>query len=297
MNSDVAFRIGSTHQVCQDYARAGSVAGLHYAIISDGCSSSPDTDVGARILVIEAESSLRMAQLGCPGQAATGLIFPKCIPMIAGNAQSTSKLLGLPHGHLDATLGIVTAFESDGLVSLDGWLFGDGVIVTKMFDTIKKTEVMNVTTLQYESGYPDYPSYSLDAKRAAAVKPHLVGKVTYEVYSSEFKDPICWSAEKHEGPYRRHESFGPSDYLRPVYMAVMSDGVMSFVKHVQTETSKTDSQMPLRDVLGELLSFKGYQGVFVQRRMQKFAKDCVGCGMVHHDDLSLGVVSVMGGAK
>ena len=48
-NADSYFCIGSTHDVCQDYA-ISSPDRLR-AIISDGCSSAPDTDFGSRLLV------------------------------------------------------------------------------------------------------------------------------------------------------------------------------------------------------------------------------------------------------
>src|SRR5215203_2249321 len=50
MNTDCFFNIGATHSVCQDYVVASP-----YLILSDGCSSSPDTDIGARLLVKAAE--------------------------------------------------------------------------------------------------------------------------------------------------------------------------------------------------------------------------------------------------
>src|SRR5437868_4207156 len=55
MNSDCAFQIGAAHTVCQDYAVAHSGVPA-YAILADGCSSSPDTDIGARLLVKAAQT-------------------------------------------------------------------------------------------------------------------------------------------------------------------------------------------------------------------------------------------------
>ena len=51
MFADCAFAAGRGHDVCQDYAAAGGGADEPYAILADGCSTSPDTDVGARLLV------------------------------------------------------------------------------------------------------------------------------------------------------------------------------------------------------------------------------------------------------
>ena len=53
MNANCAINIGSTHALCQDYALARNDG--PYVILSDGCSSSPDTDVGSRLLVKASE--------------------------------------------------------------------------------------------------------------------------------------------------------------------------------------------------------------------------------------------------
>ena len=49
INVDHYMTIGSSHQVCEDYIISGTEP-FPYIILSDGCSSSKDTDIGARIL-------------------------------------------------------------------------------------------------------------------------------------------------------------------------------------------------------------------------------------------------------
>ena len=59
-NADAFFSIGKTHMVCEDYARAGTQQnGLPYALVCDGCSSSPDTDIGARLLGMAAATTFQ----------------------------------------------------------------------------------------------------------------------------------------------------------------------------------------------------------------------------------------------
>lgn len=49
--ADAAFRIGSSHEVCEDYAMART--GNRPAVaLSDGCSGAENTDLGARALVL-----------------------------------------------------------------------------------------------------------------------------------------------------------------------------------------------------------------------------------------------------
>ena len=51
MNTDFYCEIGDSHVACEDYALAGKINdNISYAIVADGCSSSPNVDVGARVL-------------------------------------------------------------------------------------------------------------------------------------------------------------------------------------------------------------------------------------------------------
>lgn len=52
--TDSYFTIGKSHDVCQDYAAHNEQA----IFVSDGCSSVPDTDIGARLLVQIAQQVL-----------------------------------------------------------------------------------------------------------------------------------------------------------------------------------------------------------------------------------------------
>ena len=60
--ADAHFSIGKTHRVCEDYARAGLLPdGRAFAIVSDGCSSSPDTDFGSRLMTIAAQERMMLS--------------------------------------------------------------------------------------------------------------------------------------------------------------------------------------------------------------------------------------------
>ena len=70
----------------------------------------------------------------------------------------------------------------------------------------------------------------------------------------------------------------------------MSDGVHSFYETISTETSKYNQSISYIDVLKELLSFKNFNKAFVQRRINKFRKDCIKKNWDNADDLSLAVI-------
>src|SRR5215208_7219869 len=97
MNANSVFNIGATHAVCQDYviARSRAPHGGPYVVMSDGCSSSPDTDVGARLLVKAIDQMLVRT---APRDVCK--LHKEC----ARTALGWAELIGLPAQAVDATL-------------------------------------------------------------------------------------------------------------------------------------------------------------------------------------------------
>ena len=109
MNADHHFWMGKTHNVCEDYAMSGTSGGVSYAIVSDGCSSSPDTDFGARILARAALKHIYQAWS-----------LEKYSDSVINTARSGALSLGLPQRALDATL--LVAVEWEKKVHVMSWL-------------------------------------------------------------------------------------------------------------------------------------------------------------------------------
>lgn len=107
--ADVAFRIGSSHTVCEDYAceMGGKVA------LSDGCSGGENTDVGARLL---SRVALRLAH----GTSETDGIGRQAAIV----ARSTANLLGSGKSSLLATLLLARPLP-EGFAA---WCWGDGFL-------------------------------------------------------------------------------------------------------------------------------------------------------------------------
>lgn len=272
MNADSAFHIGSTHAVCQDYAVAGLCArGRPFVVLSDGCSSSPDTDIGARLLVKAAERLLRESG-GPPASGIAGLHSEA-----ARVALSWAEMLGLRPQAADATL--LTA-HLDGEELVVG-CSGDGVVC------LQTTEgAPDVYAVSYPEGYPVYPAYAHQPARLRSLAD--AGRARKEVTRLR-----AASAEERLRPVDVTDgdtltevfAVNASDYK---FAALFSDGVQSFIHSERAEA------IPLEAVLPELVSFKNTRGAFVGRRMKMFRKDCQSKGWRHADDLSLAALHLGG---
>jgi hypothetical protein len=280
MNSDCAYRIGKTHAVCQDYAVAqGGVR--PYVLLADGCSSSPETDIGARLLVKSAESFLRRR----PGMHPTDAIDTALERYHAETLSSAHDLagrMGLTATCLDATLLTAVVQESSWLIAV----YGDGVIAMQ-----DREGYIHVRSLTYAAGYPYYLNYAADTGRRDAFLKRRDNrrKVDFLVLSPDgtWKEGRSCLEAADASCYRESGDLGAAEWT---WIAVLSDGVHSVIQGVDTATSRTTVSVPLPVVLRTLLDFKGGSGVFVQRRLQRFAQQCQERGWQHRDDLSVGVL-------
>ena len=143
MNADASINIGSTHVLCQDYV----IARNGYVILSDGCSSSPDTDIGARLLVKALDQISRN---------------PADVEALHKDAAQTAlawaNMLSLPPESVDATLMSIHVSGDDVVIACSG----DGVIVLE-----SRTGDLDVYVISSPSGYPFYPSYVHQPNRLA----------------------------------------------------------------------------------------------------------------------------------
>ncbi|MES2463793.1 MAG: protein phosphatase 2C domain-containing protein, partial [Armatimonadota bacterium] len=164
IQSDAAFLIGRTHKVCQDYAVAdNSHTDLESVWLSDGCSSSSNTDIGARLLSHGIQQ--RLSEFGPVGEAAAGDLQKSLLDAVLRktirSAARSARQIGITRSALDATLlGLVSDRETVSAV-----LCGDGAVVFGMQDGTR-----DVYRLQYPAGYPYYPVYADDRDRLSCWK-------------------------------------------------------------------------------------------------------------------------------
>jgi serine/threonine protein phosphatase PrpC len=266
MNTDCAINIGSTHSLCQDYviARNGSAdSGGPYVILSDGCSSSPDTDIGARLLVRAMEQCLKT-----DGATAIEELHQNAARLALGWADS----IGVASQSVDATL-LTAHISGESLIVACS---GDGVIMLE-----SQTGLLDLYVISSPSGYPYYPSYARQPERLSELISN--GRTTKEI--KHFRRELI-EVTTSDSPTEVFK-LNASDYK---FAAVASDGIDSFFRTQQSTTGKRIEDVCLLDVLQEFWSFKNFHGAFVERRLNRFMKDAHGNGWQHADDLSIGVI-------
>ena len=285
VHSDASFAIGKTHAVCEDYATAGwQQNGIPYAIVCDGCSSSPDTDIGARLLAVSAAFHMNFVW------TERGLSDAE----ILGLARNSVTELSLDPRCLDATLLMAwkctdTSESEDGVIGVRVRMRGDGVIAARCRDG-----TFNIFEIDHERGAPRYLNYDGDPSRLEGYMAKFGDTSRCRVYSSDIAeiDPPTrgWITE-YGGEFNGHpqDSFFPASDFDLVVL--MSDGVLSFQRVVETDTSRTLERVPVEQVVEQVLAVKGTKGRFMERRCNKFlTKFCESERWQHADDFSAAAI-------
>lgn len=263
-NADAFFSIGKTHLVCEDYARAGyQKNGTPFGIVCDGCSSSPDTDFGARLLAAAAAFEMQF-------------LWQTSVKRIIQQADKSRRWVDLPPLCLDATL-LRLYWDGEGVNTT---CFGDGVVAARRRDG---TFVLH--TVDYPGNAPFYPSYYLDEQRLRLWEEHTGLRHTRRSFDSATGE---WTEEVVGCEIAQPQAFGVQEFDLVV---ILSDGVQSFQHLVKTGTSRTLEAVPVEQVVEHVLAIKGTKGAFLSRRCRKFlTKQCVRLGWQHSDDFSAAAI-------
>lgn len=270
MEVDYFSRMGSTHQICQDYCIAGTYKNRGYAILSDGCSGvqtpnmpgSPFTDFGSRFLVLAAQRCLQDFQ---------DSFFHG--ERIIADAAAMARQVGLHKTSLDATLLVIS--QGDRYTKV--FQTGDGVVAWR-----KRDGTINYTTRRYGQGAPYYLGYTLNFDRQLQYLE--MAKTVTNIYGWQ-KPEGEWGRSEKEEPLPNDPVKGDSDHIFDPededLVLILSDGVESFQK-------PNGDPVPLEEVLTHLFNIKGFKGQFLTRRCQNFLnRFCREQGWHHADDFSI----------
>jgi len=260
---DTFSEIGSQHKICQDYS-VSSEDPSPFIVLSDGCSSSKDTDMGSRILCHLAKQYfnynkhsfdyIQKDQLG---------------DWVINNAEQTARHLGLTDTCLDATLIVVYPMLS----YLNIVFYGDGLVILE--DSKGELEIFSI---HYTLNAPYYLSYKINPKRRLDYHNMKVTKKVLEtVHGKEIEGEMAY-----DNPFVLNINLITSGYRK---IMICTDGIESFLKGDE----KPDKEM-LNLIFKQCLSFKTTSGEFLKRRMSRVLKDLKSEGWDHYDDLTAGVI-------
>lgn len=226
IHTDSLFIQGTTHKVCQDYA----VHEKDFIIVSDGCSSSPKTDIGSRILCQSAKDVITLNN---------ALGYREFGSAVISKANVISQLMRVPIESLDATLLI--AFKNANYIHV--YAYGDGNIIVEYKDGRRR-----LIDINFKSGAPYYLSYWLDNKRKQRYTQEFFDKVTIEGASTYFPtDELAWCFDIND--------------IRSVTLC--SDGYDSFLNPDNTKYfPDLNDVIAFKNTNGEFLNRQIYNGLF-----------------------------------
>jgi hypothetical protein len=264
MNTDHDFQIGKDHVVCQDYALSGIEGDYAYAIVCDGCSASPDTDFGARLLALSArEVLLREPHLFWDDSTFRNTVIRKA-------AHACSSFRCLHPQILDTTL-LVSFIHGD---QLKVRMYGDGIFYHK-----KANGAVHITHVSYETlengvikTAPDYLAYYLDNYRMGKYEATNTTKFIETngcITTMNPFQPVFYASKVEQGDI----------------IGLASDGVGSF-------RTATNDPIPWEQISKEFFDFKQTKGVFVRRRLQAFKRNCLKDNVTHYDDISVAAIVI-----
>jgi Protein phosphatase 2C len=269
--ADAHFRTGKAHldegSLCQDYAlsEVASDGKSAIAVVSDGCSTSGRTDVGARVWALAQRTIFRSRPLR---RATHQPLFN-----VLEEAKAVGQMMSLDLADMDCTLGYVEGAPSG---EIEAALYGDGIIVARTCGVVRYWRSIWANSL------PGYPSYLLDTAygrqfiKLASEKDLLPFRI-HALMPGSYDMSELFSAE--EGLKGNRMTFGLDTDL----VAVLTDGYEQVRNGVET--------FAWDGVVRALTKFPNFNGPFARKRLNMYLKALTRRSYCADDDISIAVVA------
>lgn len=283
MNTNAYFEIAAHYQVCEDYAISGTYQDMAYAIVCDGCSSSENSDVGARLMAHIAKGVIMYLKdrnlIGSPE------FVNHFKELIVRKGIEVKNSLGLSTDAFDATLLVHIAFDSK-ILSI-AW--GDGYIMYKTKDS--KHLVYDIS---FSTGAPYYLSYEMStSKKQNYMDEYGEGTITIKNMTLSAEGAVEW--ERSITNPIIAESLYKEAYASMISFAtVASDGLGTYqdnpkgIKEDGTEKRKYKAI----EIIPQMMAYKTIAGEFVIRRMNRMKTDMAKANIIHFDDISCASIAL-----
>ena len=263
LNLDNHYIMGKAHMYCEDYV-LNDVNPLPFIVLCDGCSSSKNTDVGARILANMSRKVLAMYYQE-HGEVPEYHSFGN---MLIQTAEAVAEAMTVESGALNATV-LLAWLERENTVRV--YVYGDGCILLKTHDGRN-----GYVDIDFTTNMPYYLSYWLDDSHQEAYREATRGEDTLRVNNS-----LQGTHDIHAHNKMLDFSFSFDDYSM---IGIASDGLNQFF---DVEGS---FKLPINDVIDNLMDFKNIHGEFVKRRLNKALQNYAQNGVAPLDDVAIGMM-------
>lgn len=246
------------HPICQDYVtiNKGLTGVFLSAVLSDGCSSSPDTDFGARIVAKTIEH------------------HPLSRPAM-GFFTAPVALLGLDYQCLDATA--LWAVPNHDLNTLDIFMRGDGVVIVGNGDEV------TIMVRTFKENAPFYFSYDFFPERLAAYQAfeHINTPTTTFYVFSKATGLLIRTVEALT--FGENELFTSNPVMRGVepiirvdkadYVLLLSDGILALAD--PSGLYHTIGLIPeaIYRVVSQVTAIRNFSDGFLNRRLTRFIQN------------------------
>jgi hypothetical protein len=278
-SADHYFHIGDPHltggKPCQDYALSGVCGDVAYAVVSDGCSTGGNTDVGSRLVALSTVAAIKKFASAKRGERLSENVSVRQCAVLAG----TREILGLTVPDLYAT-SIYACFSKEG-----GYvaIHGDGVVAFKY-----RSGAMEIIRYDWLDNTPYYPAY-VGVGDEAFIAAHG-GDLDVMRFGEERwrREPEGeWVTEGKKELTLREGMAGivlsiPKEKIENelAFAAVFSDGI------TQIEKTKFTA------AISKFMSYKNIRGEFVKRRSINAIKEAQKSGLRIMDDIANAVIAI-----
>lgn len=278
-STDHYFQIGHVHYTagkpCQDHALSRFDEHIACAIVSDGCSTGGNTDMGARILTfgtLQAIQDHAVASNGALGTAAISITARQ--QQLIGVVR---PVIGMERGDMLATCIFAYFTSCGGLVHIQG----DGVVALKY-----RNGLLCMHRFEWDDNTPFYPSY-IGNDLVAFVAFHggdisglrLHESIVSGISRDEYKK-LSRDLSVKRGIEGISLNFSQQQMEDIEYVAIFTDGV--------TQIQNVDWQ----EAVADFLAFKSTAGEFAKRRMIHGVKAMQKIGKGPIDDIAYAVIHI-----
>lgn len=278
---DATFHIGQMHithvMPCQDFADGFTTAGLNkaFVVVSDGCSSGGQTDLGSRFLSRRLYAQMQQLLKGSEADLVHSIDQQFCVEDL--------DMFALETHDLTATLLYAVADQK----GISMHMHGDGVMVVLSSDG---TIVMRKA--EWQKNTPYYPIYGSKLGKEVGLyekflEVHRECEFPYEVTTVTIQgDSMDIEHFSHGIDYGISGShtflcLDPADSVRPCAVAIFTDGVGQVVgDQAFIETKDWTS------IILDCFRIKNPAGAFLKRRVRRAMQQWSSQEFFPQDDLS-----------